>query len=169
MQLFCGEIRFDMGLENILPTYHRSPTKLPISLNKLCRSKERVLLGFVCFGLVIACFGTVFFLPELRTGIALPSINSVYKVYEHVQKVGPEFILQLPPLAKDDVHDGKSQQHHGQIDKPDFHLLEDQARLRAKIETEEKLELEQNQLKVLPKPMIPSSKSEASVSRYNKK
>ena len=61
MQLFCGEIRFDMGLENILPTYHRSPTKLPISLNKLCRSKERVLLGFVCFGLVIACFGTVFF------------------------------------------------------------------------------------------------------------
>lgn len=153
-----------MGLENILPTYHRSPTKLPISLNKLCRSKERVLLGFVCFGLVVACFGTVFFLPELRTGIALPSLNSVYKVYEHVQKVGPEFILQLPPLAKDDIHEGKSQQHHGQIDKPDFHLLEDQARLRAKIETEERLELEQNQLKVLPKPMIPSSKSETGVS-----
>lgn len=75
-------------------------------------------------------------------------MNSVYnKVYEKV-KVGPEFILQLPPLAKDDVHDGKSQQHHGQIDKPDFHLLEDQARLKAKIEYEE--QLEQNQQKVLP-------------------
>lgn len=156
-----------MGLENILPTYHRSPTKLPISLNKLCRSKERVLLGFVCFGLVIGCFGTVFFLPELRTGIALPSINSVYKVYEHVQKVGPEFILQLPPLAKDEVPESKIQQHHGQIDKPDFHLLEDQARLKAKIETEEKLEQERNQLKVLPRPVIPSSKIEAtSVHRY---
>ena len=152
-----------MGLENILPTYHRaSPTKLPISLNKLCRSKERVLLGFVCFGLVVACFGTVFFLPELRTGFALPSINSVYNVYKNVQKGGPEFILQLPPLAKDDIHDGRSQQHHGQIDKPDFHLLEDQARLKAKIETEEM----QNQMKVLPKPLIPSSKSEAAISGY---
>lgn len=154
-----------MGLENILPTYHRSPNKLPISLNKLCRSKERVLLGFVCFGLVVGCFGTVFFLPDLRTGIALPSINSVYKVYEHVQKVGPEFILQSPPLAKDDIHEARSQQHHGQIDKPDIHLLEDQARLRAKIEIEERLELEQNQLKVLQKPMIPSGKNDGPSSR----
>lgn len=146
-----------MGLEDILPTYHRSPSKLPISLNKLCRSKERLLLILVCFGFVIvACFGTVFFLPS--TGIALPSVNSVYKVYEQVQKVGPEFILQLPPLEKDDVHESRAQQHHGQIDKPDFHLLEDQARLRAKIETEERLELEKNQMRVLPRPIIPSSK-----------
>ena len=89
-------------------------------------------------------------------------MNSVYKVYEHVQKVGPEFILQLPPLEKDDRHpDGRGPQHHGQIDRPDFHLLEDQARLRAKIESEERLE--RNQQKVLPKPNIPSQRSEAAV------
>ena len=127
---------------------------MPISLNRLCRSKKRILLTFVCVGLVIGCFGTVFFLPELRTGIALPSIKSVYKVYEQVQKAGPEFILQLPPLAKDDSGgDVRYQQHHGQIDKPDFHLIEDQARLKAKIDREEKLEAN-NQQKVLPRPVI---------------
>lgn len=152
-----------MGLESILPVYQRSPSKLPISFNRLWRSKERVLLGFVCFGLVIACFGTVFFLPDLRTGIALPSIDSVYKVYQQVQKVGPELILQVPPLAKDDLHDGKNQPHHGQIDRPDIHLLEDQARLKAKIENEEKLE--QNQQKVLPRPVIPQSRDTSQAPR----
>lgn len=146
-----------MALEGILPTYQtRSPSKLPISLNRLWRSKERVLLGFVCFGIVIACFGTVFFLPDLRTGIALPSIDSVYKVVQQVQKVGPELILQVPPLARDDPHDGRNQAHHGQIDRPDIHLLEDQARLRAKIEYDEKME--QNQQKVLPRPVIPQAR-----------
>lgn len=129
---------------------------MPISLNRLCRSKERLLLSIVCLGLVAGCFGLVFFLPDFKT--SMPSINSVYnKVYEKVQKVGPEFILQLPPLEKDDVHGGKSQDHHGQIDKPDFHLLEDQARLKAKIEYEE--QVEKNQQKVLPRPAIPPSKT----------
>ncbi len=153
-----------MAMENLLPVYHRSPTKLPLSFNRLCRSKERLLLTVVCVGLVVGCFGTVFFLPELRTGMALPSINSVYnKVYQQVQKAGPEFILQLPPLEKDDKHpDGAGFQHHGQIDKPDFHLLEDQARLKAKIEDEE-----HNQQKVLPRPNIPSQKSDSTSSpRY---
>lgn len=147
---------------HVLPTYHRSPTKMPlVSLNRLCRSKERLLLTVVCVGLVVGCFGTVFFLPDLRAGMALPSINSVYnKVYEQVQKAGPEFILQLPPLEKDDKHPDGGYQHHGQIDRPDFHLLEDQARLRAKIENEE-----QNQQKVLPRPNIPTAKVESSSSR----
>lgn len=153
-----------MGIENVLPTYHRSPTKLPVSFNKLCRSKERVFLTCICVGLVVGCFGTVFFLPDLRTGIALPSINSVYKVYEHVQKVGPESFLQMPPLEKDDRHPDGVGQHHGQIDRPDFHLLEDQARLKAKIEYEEMLE--KNQQKVLPRPNIPSLNSDSSTSRY---
>lgn len=102
--------------------------------------------------------------PELRTGMDLPSIKSVYNnVYQQVQKAGPEFILQLPPLEKDDKHpDGAGFQHHGQIDKPDFHLLEDQARLKAKIEDEE-----HNQQKVLPRPNIPSLKTDSSSSpRY---
>lgn len=137
-----------MGLESLLPISQRPPANMPISLNRLCRSKERILLTFVCVGLVIGCFGTVFFLPDL------PSIKSVYKVYEKVQKAGPEFILQLPPLAKDDHSDVKYQQHHGQIDKPDFHLIEDQARLKAKIELEEKLENVNNQQKVLPRPSL---------------
>ena len=149
-----------MGIESLLPIYQRSSTNLQISLNKLCRSKERVLLSCVCLGIVVGCFGTVFFLPELRTGIALPSINSVYKVYEQVQKAGPEFILQLPPLAKDDLNNLKYQQHHGQIDKPDFHLIEDQARLKAKIELEDL-----NQQKVLPKPFIPPKKSDSVTER----
>ena len=147
----------DMGIENILPihSHHRSPSKIPITFNRLWRSKERLLVALMCFGLVIGCFGTVFFLPELRTGIALPSLNSVYKqVYKQVQKVGPEFILPLPPLAKDDA-EAKLQQHHGQIDKPDFHLLEDQARLKAKIEREEQSEQEKNQQRVIPRPLIP--------------
>ena len=149
-----------MGIENLLPISQRPPANMPISLNKLCRSKERILLTFLCVGLVIGCFGTVFFLPDLRTGIALPSIKSVYKVYEQVQKAGPEFILQLPPLAKDDHSDVKYQQHHGQIDKPDFHLIEDQARLKAKIELEEKLESVNNLQKVLPRPSIVASKTQ---------
>lgn len=153
-----------MALEGILPTYQtRSPSKLPISLNRLWRSKERVLLGFVCFGIVIACFGTVFFLPDLRTGLALPSIDSVYKVVQQVQKVGPELILQVPPLARDDPHDGRNQAHHGQIDRPDIHLLEDQARLRAKIEYDEKME--QNQQKVLPRPVIPQARDTSESTR----
>lgn len=149
-----------MGLESILPVYQRSPTKLPVSFNRLWRSKERVLLGFVCFGLVIACFGTVFFLPDLRTGIALPSIDSVYKVYQEVKKVGPELILPAPPLAKDDSHDGRNQPHHGQIDRPDIHILEDQARFKAKIEEDEK----QNQQRVLPRPAIPNQARDTSQS-----
>jgi len=148
-----------MGIENLLPISQRPPANMSISLYKLFRPKMRIFLTFVCVGLVVGCFGTVFFLPDLRTGIALPSIKSVYKVYEQVQKAGPEFILQLPPLAKDENSDVKYQQHHGQIDKPDFRLIEDQARLRAKIELEEKLESVNNQQKVLPRPSIIPLKS----------
>lgn len=79
-----------------------------------------------------------------------------FKVYEHVKKVGPELILLQPPLAKDDIHEpGKVQQFHGQIDKPAIHLLEDQARLKAKIEQEEQSKLEKNQQRVIPKPFLP--------------
>lgn len=153
-----------MGTESLLPLHSRSPSHFPV-LNRLWRSKERLLLGFMCLALVVICFGTVFFVPDLRTGMAVPSMDSVYKVYHQVRNAGPEFILPLPPLVKDE-HQIYGQ-HHGQIDKPDFHLLEDQARLQAKMELEEREELERNQQRVLQRPLIPDVPSlSASSTRY---
>ena len=148
-----------MGTQNVLPVHHRSPSKIsPISFNRLWRSKERLLLSVVCFGLVIGCFGTVFFLPDFRAGFALPSINSVFKVYKQVQNVGPELILPPPPLSHDEREAGHLPHgHHGQIDKPDIHLIQDKEKLQRKIDESESAKIQQQ---VIPKPFIPPDKLE---------
>lgn len=144
----------------ILPTYQRFVNGVPVpSFSRRSfrpREKYLIFLVFLTFGLV--CFGTFFFLPEFRGSNS--TVDSVYKVYQHMQKAGPELLIPAPPHLSDSSDSLKLIRHDDE--KVDPHVMDDRAKLLAKIEQD-------NELKVLERPNMelnlknkPSSTSTAS-------
>lgn len=135
-----------MTSTGILPTYQRFVNGVPVpSFSRRSfrpREKYLILLVFLTFGVV--CFGAFFFLPEFRSSGSTVN-NSVYKVYQHMQKAGPELLIPAPPHLDDlDVPNLIRHDDHKLLDP---HFLEDRDRLQAKIE-------EDQALKVLERPNI---------------
>lgn len=126
----------------VLPSYQRLANGVPVPLfsRRSFRPREKylILLVFMTFGVV--CFGAFFYLPDFRTGGA--AVNSVYRVYQRMQKAGPELLLPVPPRASGDVKDSRSSAighpnavppgHEGS-DHQDVHLLEDKQKLQVRI------------------------------------
>ncbi|KAF2898730.1 hypothetical protein ILUMI_07444 [Ignelater luminosus] len=132
-----------MTASGILPTYQRFVNGVPVPFSRKSfrpREKYVIILVFITFGLV--CFGTFFFLPEFKGSKS--TADSVYKVYNKIKKAGPELLIPPPPHLEDDKDTLKLVRHDddGQIDP---HVIDDRAKLRAKIEQDE-------QLKVLERP-----------------
>lgn len=146
----------------ILPSYQRflNGAPVPTSTRRSFRPKEKylIILVFLTFGIV--CFGAFFFLPEFR---GAGTVNSVYKVYRHMQKAGPELLIPAPSHNEDaSVSTGKLSLgllRHNVESQQDPHRLEDRARLQAKIEEEDR----KNQ-KVLERPDIRDSINKGSES-----
>jgi len=126
----------------VLPSYQRLANGVPVPLfsRRSFRPREKylILLVFMTFGVV--CFGAFFYLPDFRTGGA--AVNSVYRVYQSMQKAGPELLLPVPPRASGDVKDSRSSAighpnavppgHEGS-DHQDVHLVEDKQKLQVQI------------------------------------
>ncbi|KAG5335820.1 MA1A1 mannosidase, partial [Acromyrmex heyeri] len=151
----------------VLPSYQRLANGVPVPLfsRRSFRPREKylILLVFMTFGVV--CFGAFFYLPDFRTGGA--AVNSVYRVYQSMQKAGPELLLPVPPRASGDVKDSRSSAighpnavppgHEGS-DHQDVHLVEDKQKLQAKINEE------YQQQKTLEKPDMGESRVRTSSS-----
>ncbi|XP_015431671.1 PREDICTED: mannosyl-oligosaccharide 1,2-alpha-mannosidase IB-like [Dufourea novaeangliae] len=140
---------------SVLPSYQRFVNGVPVSLfsRRSFRPREKylILLVFLSFGVV--CFGTFFFLPDFRSGTGGAAVNSVYRVYQHMQKAGPELLIPAPPrmqvgLKGPVAHPNAVPVGHEGADHQDVHLLEDKQKLQAKIDEE------YQQQKTLEKPEV---------------
>lgn len=123
----------------VLPSYQRFANGVPVPLfsRRSFRPREKylILLVFLTFGIV--CFGAFFFLPDFRTGGA--AVNSVYRVYQHMQKAGPDLLLPVPPRTSNENKGSRSSAgghpnavppgHEGS-DHQDVHLVEDKQKLQ---------------------------------------
>lgn len=126
----------------VLPSYQRLANGVPVPLfsRRSFRPREKylILLVFMTFGVV--CFGAFFYLPDFRTGGA--AVNSVYRVYQRMQKAGPELLLPVPPRASGNVKDSRSSAFghpnavppgHEGSDHQDVHLVEDKQKLQVRV------------------------------------
>lgn len=141
-----------MATTGILPTYQRflNGAPVPTSSRRSFRPREKylILLVFLTFGVV--CFGAFFFLPEFRGG---GTVNSVYKVYKHMQKAGPELLIPAPPHGEEvSETPGKLGLIRHDFDEQDPHKIEDKAKLLAKIA--EDTEMDRKNQKVLERPDV---------------
>ncbi|XP_075216551.1 alpha-Mannosidase class I a [Lycorma delicatula] len=140
-----------MATTSILPTYQRflNGAPVPSSTRRSFRTREKhlILLVFLTFGVV--CFGGFFFLPEFAGG---GTVNSVFKVYRHMQKAGPDLLIPAPPQGDgiNDITNKIGVVRHDFIKHPDPHQIEDKAKLLAKIEQD--LEMDKKHQKVLERP-----------------
>lgn len=114
-----------MSSAGVLPSYQRFPGPAAGQLfgpgRRSFRPREKylILLVFLTFGVV--CFGAFFFLPDdYRANGA--TVNSVYRVYQRMQKAGPELLMPKPPHAHRDDLDP---QHH-----EDPRLMQDKQKLQ---------------------------------------
>ncbi|KAG7213167.1 hypothetical protein KM043_002482 [Ampulex compressa] len=141
---------------SILPSYQRFVNGVPVPLfsRRSFRPREKylILLVFLTFGVV--CFGAFFFLPDFRAGTGGVAVNSVYRVYQHMQKAGPDLLIPAPPRAAVGLkyphgpHPNLLPPGHEGSDHQDVHLVEDKQKLQAKIDEE------YQQQKTLEKPEV---------------
>lgn len=140
-----------MATTSILPTYQRflNGAPVPSSTRRSFRAREKhlILLVFLTFGVV--CFGGFFFLPEFAGS---GTVNSVFKVYKHMQKAGPDLLIPAPPHGDgiNEITNKIGLVRHDFIKHPDPHQIEDKAKLLAKIEQD--LEMDKKHQKVLERP-----------------
>lgn len=121
-----------MTVAGSLPTYQRFVNGVPVPLfsRRSFRPREKylILLVFLTFGVV--CFGAFFFLPDFRNSTSgSAAVNSVYKVYQHMQKAGPELLIPAPPHA-DDSHPNLIPVRHADPGRQDVHVIEDKQKLQ---------------------------------------
>ncbi|XP_015600439.1 mannosyl-oligosaccharide 1,2-alpha-mannosidase IB isoform X2 [Cephus cinctus] len=90
-----------MTSTGILPTYQRFVNGVPVPLfsRRSFRPREKYLIFLVFLTFGIVCFGAFFFLPDFRNGTGGAAVNSVYRVYQYMQKAGPELLIPAPPHA----------------------------------------------------------------------
>ncbi|XP_035741751.1 mannosyl-oligosaccharide alpha-1,2-mannosidase IA-like isoform X2 [Vespa mandarinia] len=145
----------------ILPSYQRLANGgAPASLfsRRSFRPREKYLILIVFLTFLIVCFGAYFFLPDFGAGGV--AVDSVYRVYRHMQKAGPDLLIPAPPRRSfgDSFNDESYSSHHpNALPMPlgheaagnlDVHLIEDRLKLQAKIDEE------YQQQKTLEKPEI---------------
>lgn len=130
----------------------------------MIRPKERVLVMLILGTFGFVSFATIWYLPDKQMSGA--NANKVYNVYKKMEEAGRDLILPPPPQAMDpDFRNEEGQQEapnvmrgHGHNPlEPDFHKVEDKARLLAKVELDKQLEEMHNrnqQRQQLPKPNI---------------
>lgn len=138
----------------VLPTYQRFVNGVPVPFSRRSfrpREKYLIWLVFLTFGLV--CFGTFFFLPEFRGSSS--TVDSVYKVYRHMQKAGPELLIPAPPYLNEQSDAQRLIRHDDE--KVDPHVIDDRNKLFAKIEQDA-------ELKVLERPNLDIGKPQSSSS-----
>lgn len=135
----CDSIVKMTATSSILPSYQRFVNGVPVTLfsRRSFRPREKylILLVFLTFGVV--CFGAFFFLPDFRSGTGGAAVNSVYRVYQHMQKAGPELLIPAPPrlpvgLKGSMGHPNAVPPGHEGIDHQDVHLLEDKQKLQVR-------------------------------------
>ncbi|XP_015115798.1 mannosyl-oligosaccharide 1,2-alpha-mannosidase IA isoform X1 [Diachasma alloeum] len=154
---------------NLLPSYQRFVNGVPVPLfsRRSFRPKEKYLIVLVFLTFSALCFGT-FFLPDFRnTGGAY---NSVYQVYQKIQKAGPDLLLPAPPHgysgSKDShgpggnvniIHIGLERPNNAEDE--DIHIIEDKQKLQAKIDEEyqQQKTLEKPDTAVESRPRVSSS------------
>ena len=140
----------------ILPSYQRFVNGNPIGSvsRRSFRSKEKLLILLVFGTFVLVCLGA-FLVPEY-TGTS--PVNRVYgKVFESMQKAGPDLLIPAPPLALNPGllrHDGPARLG---LD-ADPHSAGDKAKLLAKIKEDDELERLKNP-KVLERPDVVAPRS----------
>ncbi|XP_013200291.2 mannosyl-oligosaccharide alpha-1,2-mannosidase IA isoform X1 [Amyelois transitella] len=140
-------------MTGILPSYQRFVNGVPVpSISRRSfRLREKYLIVSVLLTFGIVWLGALFYLPEFKSSTSVN--DSVYKVYKHIQKAGPE-LLMPPPLAQNDADPGVIRHGGGE----DPHVIVDRNRLRAKIEEDMGMKvLERPQFDVVPS--VSSSKS----------
>ncbi|XP_012343448.1 mannosyl-oligosaccharide alpha-1,2-mannosidase IA-like [Apis florea] len=124
---------------SILPSYQRFVNGVPVPLfsRRSFRPREKylIMLVFLTFGVV--CFGTFFFLPDFRPGTGGVAVNSVYRVYQHMQKAGPELLIPAPPRLQGGIkgsigHLNAVPPGHEGIDHQDVHILQDKQKLQVR-------------------------------------
>lgn len=141
-----------MTATGVLPSYQRFVNGVPVPFSRKSfrpREKYVIILVFLTFGLV--CFGTFFFLPEFKASKS--TADSVYKVYDKIKRAGPELLIPPPPHLEDDKDTAKMLRHDD--DGFDPHVIDDRAKLKAKIEQDD-------QLKVLERPDMGLNKKTSS-------
>lgn len=122
-----------MSSGGILPSYQRfvQPGQLFARRSFRPREKYLIILVFLTFGIV--CFGAFFFLPDDFKA----NSNSVYRVYQRMQKAGPELLMPVPPRSRDDDDfesaNGIPVHHHNDPGAEDVHLIEDKQKLQVRI------------------------------------
>lgn len=140
----------------ILPSYQRFVNGNPVGsvARRSFRPKEKFLILLVFGTFALVCFGAFFYLPEYS--VSSP-VNRVYgKVFEHMQKAGPDLLIPAPPLALNPGllrHDGPARPQ-GQGADSDPHSAGDKAKLLAKIKEDDELERLKNP-KVSPFDLLP--------------
>lgn len=124
---------------SILPSYQRFVNGVPVPLfsRRSFRPREKYLILLVFLTFVVVCFCTFFFLPDFRAGTSGAAVNSVYRVYEHMQKAGPELLIPAPPRLQGGLkgfmgHPNAVPFGHEGIDNQDVHLLEDKQKLQVR-------------------------------------
>lgn len=101
----------------LLPSYQRFANRVPATLfsRRSFRPREKylILLVFVTFGLI--CFGGYFFLPDYSSLSDDSAVNRVYRVYQQMQKAGPDLLIPAPPLRDSSVVSKDSDGHQKDI------------------------------------------------------
>lgn len=131
-----------MNSNTILPTYQRMGAAAS-GRNRPFRAREKYLIFLVIATFGLVCFGTFFFLPELRGGAA--GSESVLSVYDQFKRAGPELLIPPPPHLDDSKEGGIRIMRHEDSARLDPHLVDDREKLRAKIDQD-------SDLKVLERP-----------------
>lgn len=126
----------------ILPSYQRFVNGNPIGsvARRSFRPKEKFLILLVFGTFVLVCFGAFFYLPEYSGS---SPVNRVYgKVFESMQKAGPDLLIPVPPRALNPGllrHDGPARPQGQGLDS-DPHSAGDKAKLLAKIKEDDEQE-----------------------------
>lgn len=144
-----------MTSTGILPSYQRFINGVPVPFSRRsfrAREKYVIFTVFITFGLV--CFGTFFFLPELR---GTSNADSVYKMYDQIKRSAPELLIPAPPVLEDSREPQRILRHESDA-KSDPHLQDDREKLKAKIEQD-------RELKVLERPSVDIRTSSTAASR----
>lgn len=115
----------------MLPTYRNASGSGGPSLfsRKSFRAREKFLIVLVFLTFCFVCFCGFFFLPDNF------GTHRVLHVYKQFQKAGPEIFIPAPPIEHENHQNSNHHRRSGE-DGSDVHLLDDRAKLAAKIKNE---------------------------------
>uniref|UniRef100_A0A1W7RB10 alpha-1,2-Mannosidase n=1 Tax=Hadrurus spadix TaxID=141984 RepID=A0A1W7RB10_9SCOR len=153
-----------MATNVILPTYQRYINGIPVTSTgrKTLRLREKYVVVLIFVTFLAVCIGTVFFLPELRSG-------SIQTAYMHFRVVGSDLLLPPPPQDQDG-----NILRHNDVNNEDPHRQVDRRKLIVKIqealENERQKNLKESQDKAqVEKPQYNEPSGSSSVGNLHSK